>query len=188
MGSSDKNINDNEKNRNIAADIFDKYGDFIYRIILSKTSDKGQVDDLYQNFFLSIISKPIDPNHKNIKSCLYHAITNDIIDASRRTKRYQKLITDYSNNFKLPINKLPSLNAYITDGEIESVLRLARDKLSPAEEKALVLRYKDNYSNEEIAKKIGAKRESVSRYICIGLKKVREMLAAKGGKKNGKFE
>jgi len=179
---SDKNISDIERNRNTATDIFAEYGDFIYNVIYSKTSYKAQVDDLYQDFFLSLVSNPIDPDSNNIKSYIYRAITNDIIDASRRIKRYQKLINNYSNNFNLTINKSISTDAYYNKGEIERVFKLAREGLSPTEMKALTLRYKNNCSNEEIAEKIGAKKESVSRYICMGLKKIRQMLTARGDK------
>lgn len=182
MASSGNNISDIEANINIAADIFAEYGDFIYNVICSKTSNRAQVDDLYQDFFLSLVSNPITPDLNNIKSYLYRAITNDIIDASRRTKRYQKLINNYSNNFDFTINKSVSINANNSVGEIERVFKLAREGLSLTEAKALTLRYKDNCNNEEIAKKIGAKKESVSRYICIGLKKIRQMLTAEEDK------
>ena len=178
MAPSDKNISNIERNRNIAADIFAKYGDFIYKVICSKTSNKAQIDDLYQDFFLSLVSNPIDPDLNNIKSYLYQAIMNDITDASRRTKRYQELINNYSNNFNFTINKSVSINANNSEGEIERVFKLVREGLSPSEAKAIALRYKDNCNNEEIAEKIGAKKESVSRYICVALKKIRQMLAA----------
>lgn len=183
MTSSGRNISDNEANIKIAADIFVKYGDFIYNVIRSRTSNKAQVDDLYQNFFLSLVSNPISPDSDNIEGYLYRAITNDIIDASRRTKRYQKLINNYSNNFNLTINKTSSTIAFNSSSdEVERVFQVAKGNLSPNEMKAFNMRYKKGCSNEEIAEEIGTKKESIIRYISIGLKKLRELLAVKGGK------
>jgi len=182
MASSGRNISDNEANVKVAADVFAKYGDFIYNVIRSKTSNKAQVDDLYQNFFLSLVSNPISPDSDNIKGYLYRAITNDIIDASRHTKRYQKLINNYSNNFNLTIKKTFPTDAINNSDEAERVFQVAKGNLSPTEMKAFNMRYEKGCSNEEIAEEIGAKKESISRYICVGLKKLRQLLAAKGDK------
>jgi len=178
MALPSTNSNNYVENLSIAADIFAEYGDFIYNIICSKTKNKAQVNDLYQDFFLSLVSKPPPSGTKNIKSYLYRAITNDIVDATRQMQRYQTLINKYADNLNLSINKPDSTNASTDEGSIEKIFSLIRGHLSPVEAKAITLRYKNNCSNEEIAKEIDAKKESVSRYICVGLKKIRQILAA----------
>lgn len=172
------NSNNCAENLSIAADIFAEYGGFIYNVIYSKTRNKAQTDDLYQDFFLSLVSKPPPVDIKNIKSYLYKAITNDIVDANRQVQRYQALMNKYADNLNLSINKPDSTDASTDEGSIKKVFSLIRGHLSPVEAKAITLRYNDNRSNEEIAKEIGAKKESVSRYICVGLKKIRQILAA----------
>ena len=177
MVSSGKNISNIEDSKNAAADIFAEYGDFIYNVICTKASNKAQVDDLYQDFFLSLVSNPVDPDLSNIKGYLYRAITNDIIDASRRTQRYQKIIHNYSNNSNFTVNESASIDAIDNEGGIEGMFKLARGFLSPTEMQALTLRCRDNCDNDEIAEIMGIKKESVSRYICIGLRKIRQILA-----------
>ena len=51
-----------------------------------------------------------------------------------------------------------------------------RGRLRPVQAKAITLRYKNNYSNKEIAKEMGIQEESVSRYICVGLKQIQQIL------------
>lgn len=61
-----------------ADQIFKEYGDFIYRTIRYKVKDKASVDDLYQDFFLSIALNPIPDGTKDIKGYLYKAIIEPV--------------------------------------------------------------------------------------------------------------
>lgn len=179
MTSPSTNIGEFVENVSTAAKIFDEYGDFIYNIISHKAKNKAEVDDLYQDFFLSLVSKPIPHDVQNVKNYLYKAITNDIADANRRMQRYITLMNKYADNFNFPINKPSTTNAIIIGEKIEKIFSLVRGFLTPAEAKAITLRYKNDCSNTEIAKEIGVRKESVGRYICAGLKKIRQMLVAK---------
>jgi len=167
-----------------ATEIFAEYGDFIYNIIRYKTQNKDNVDDLYQDFFLSLVSRPVPPGIENIKSYLYRAITNDIIDATRRMERYKTLMNKYAENYGSSVNKASSANASLIGRRTDRILSLARGKLSPTKVRALTLRYRNHFSNKDIARKMGVKKESVSKYICVGLKQIQHILAEKENNKN----
>lgn len=182
MALTDKNSNRNADNVNQADKIFARYGDFIYGVFCSKAKNEAQADDLYQDFFLSLVSDLIPPDVQNIESYLYRRITNDIIDALRRMEKYRVLKKKYAKNLNSSINKNASTNAYIIDeGKTNKIFKFIRGQLSPREAKAVTLRFRDGCNNQEIAKELNVKKGSVSSYICRGLKKIRQFFEGKGG-------
>ena len=162
-----------------AAEIFTEYGDFIRMIIFSQVKNETQTNDLFQNFFLSLVYKPIPQNVKNIKGYLYRAITNDIIDATRRVERYSHHMHKYAENFNHSINKRTLENAFINVEETNKMFELLKGRLTSSQFQAIALRYKNHYSIKEVAEKMDVKSKSVSRYISIGLRKIRQSLKLK---------
>ena len=130
---------------NIAAEIFTKYGDFIRGVIQCKVADKGEVDDLFQNFFLSLVSRPPAPNVKNIKGYLYKAILNDIIDNSRRIERYQNRVHRYAEFLSYSTIEDNSENVLIEAEEMAKMFECIEKQLEHSEARAVILRYKNNY-------------------------------------------
>ncbi|MHC4571195.1 MAG: RNA polymerase sigma factor [Planctomycetota bacterium] len=168
------------RNVNYAAKIFSKYGDFIRGVIRYQVDNDAQADDLYQDLFLSLVSKPLPADIQNIKSYLYRAITNDAVDA-RRIEKYQALMHKYAEYSNYSINKSGPENALIEKEEMNKMFRLIEGWLPRSEAQAIILRYKHNYNTKEVAKKMKVNNRSVSRYISTGLYKVRQFLAARTG-------
>lgn len=162
-----------------AAEIFSKYGDFILAIIRYQVSNDSQADDLFQNFFLSLVSRPLPAGIQNIKSYLYRAITNDIIDAVRRVEKHQAMMHRYAERLDYSINKSSPENALIEIEETNKMLKLIKGRLPCSEAQAIALRYRHNYSIKEIAKKMKVNSRTVSRYISVGLSKLRQFLNSK---------
>jgi len=73
-------------------------------------------------------------------------------------------------------------NALVNEEQVNEIFSIIGEQLSASERKALALRYGEGCSNEQIAEKMAIKKESALRYICIGLKKIRQLLKAKEGK------
>lgn len=174
-------MGNNENNISFATRIFAEYGEFIYKIAFYKVRDKNLADDLFQNFFLSTVINPIPANIKNIKSYIYRAIINDSFDEIRRVKKQQKLMENYARKPNFSINNYGSEDALIKEEWYYKVFEIIGGLLSPNETQAIKLRYKDGFSIDEVAEKMGVKKESVSRYISIGLKKVRQIFDLKRG-------
>lgn len=160
---------------NATAKIFAEYGTFIRTVILSKIEPHSQinVDDLYQDLFLSLVSRPIPPNVTNMKNYLYRVVVNNIYNSIRRLENYKKIKKKYSAHLNFSINKSTPRNVYNIEEQFNILFQGIEEHLSFCEIKAIKLRYKEGYSIEEIAKKMSVKKESVSRYVCIGLKKIR---------------
>ncbi|MHC4147940.1 MAG: RNA polymerase sigma factor [Planctomycetota bacterium] len=161
-----------------AAKIFEEHAVFIRAVIRTQVKNPSQADDLFQDLFLSLVSKPVPDEIRNIKSYLYKAIINDIIDASRRVQKYQSRVQKYAHALNYTINKNRPQNAFIETEEAKKMFKLIEGLLPPSEARAIALRYKDNCDIKEVAKKMQVNNRSVSRYISVRLSKLRKVFTA----------
>lgn len=161
---------------NTAANVFAEYEDFIRMVIRYQVKNETQADDLFQDFFLSLVSKPIPIGVRNVKSYLYKAITNDIIDAARRVEKYQKHMHKYAKCFNYPIDKRTPENVFIEEEETNKMFEFIEMRLRHSEAQAITLRYRHNYDTKEVAEKMNVNGSSVRRYVSIGFSKIRQFL------------
>ena len=164
-----------------AAEIFSKYGDFIRAVIRYQVANDAQADDLFQDFFVSLVSRPIPAGMQNIKSYLYRAITNDIVDAAHRVEKCKTLMHKYAECLDHSINKSTPENALIEKEQLDEMFALIKGRLPRSEARAITLRFGNNFNIKEIAKKIHVNNRTVSRYISAGLSKVRQFFSVKKG-------
>ena len=164
-----------------AAEIFSEYGDFILAVIHYQVGNDAQADDLFQDFFVSLVSRPIPPDIQNIKSYLYKAITNDIVDAARRVQKYKTLMHKYVECLDYSINKNTPENALIEKEQLDKMFALIKGRLPRSEARAITLRFGNNFNIKEIAKKMHVNSRTVSRYISVGLSKVCQFFSEKKG-------
>lgn len=164
-----------------AAKVFEEYGDFIRAVIRYKVGNDAQADDLFQDFFLSLVSKPLPPGIQNIKSYLYRAISNDVVDAARRVEKYQTRMHKYAECLNYSINKSSPENALIQIEQTNKMFKLIEGWLPRSEAQAITFRYRDSCDIKDIAKKMHVNNRSVSRYISAGLRKVRQFWTVKRG-------
>jgi len=166
-----------------AARIFKEHGSFIYNVIRYKTSDASLVDDLFQDFFLAVAANRVSLQGPKLKAFLYRAIINDIRDSARRVQRYRNLVNKYAENCDFTVNNQALKNASSIEERVDAIIRNAWESLSPKETSAISLRYLEGYSITEVGQKMQIKPATVSRYICIGLGKMRQCLNHSGGDK-----
>jgi len=163
-------------NVDMAARVLAEHGSFIRAVILSKVKDKTQADDIFQGVFLNLVCKPVPKYVRDVRSYLYRAITNDAFDHIRRMERYEALVGRCSQQYGYYINKPSAEDALITEEEIGKVLGVIERQLNRFESKAIALRYRSCLSIREVAERMNIKTRSVSRYICVGIKKIRRYL------------
>jgi RNA polymerase sigma factor (sigma-70 family) len=162
-----------------AAKIFREHGDFIYQVICSKVNDKIQADDIFQDFFLSLVHRPIPQDIENIRGYLYTAVTNDIIDAVRIKKNYTVNMHRYYANQNCFIYERTPEKALIEVEEINKIFKLIKVRLTSTQYQAIVLRYRTNLTIKEIAEQMDVKDTSVSKYIYRGLSIILQFLKQK---------
>lgn len=181
MGSPGTDNNNGIHGINAATAIFAQYGQFIRAVIRSKTWHQAYEDDLFQNFFLSLAHKPPSDDVKNLKSYLYRAITHDIMDAARKMNTYRARLEKYSEQSGNSINTSESKSAFIHDEDADRVFKLIERQLIRSQSRAIILRYKHGYGIKEIAEEMCIDSRSVSRYISIGLRKIKRFFGRKTG-------
>ena len=161
-----------------AAEVFNAHDGFIRAVIRFQTHNQTEEDDLFQEFFLALIRKPLPANVQSIKSYLYRAIVNHVLDSVRRRENYRRLMREYVEETGIPINNCPTGNVFIEDAEEkDAVIAYFARYLQEREAQAFVLRYGDNFSIGEIAARMGVNVRTVSRYLSDGLRRLRKILA-----------
>jgi RNA polymerase sigma-70 factor (ECF subfamily) len=167
------------ENVRLASTVFADYERFIRAVIYSQVRDQAQADDLYQDLFLALVQKPIPESVKNIKGYLYRAIANDAVDVVRRTQTGRTLMRKYGKRPNNSINKYRPENALIEKEQMDKMLELINGRLPKSQTDAITLRYWHHYDIKDVAKKMRVDVRSVSRYVSVGLRKIRQLLMAK---------
>ncbi len=176
-----KKVVDVMSNMARATEMFSLHGDFIRAVIRYRVGDEALVDDLYQDFFLSLVANPIPPGVRNVKNYLYRAIFNDSFDAIRRVEKYRSKIRRYAKCIENPINKSHPEDALIEKEETEKMFKMIECLLPPSELRAVTLKCINDSSIGEIAEQMAVNKRSASRYISVGLKKLRQFFTEKEG-------
>ena len=159
-----------------AEDVFAEHGDFVRRIIRFHVRNHVEREDLFQDFFLELISRPIPEDVQNVRGYIYHVLCANIKDVFRRIERYQKKLHRYAEHNRRTTEDCPE-NAIIEAEEVEKMFELIYRHLPKNEAKAMEQRYKHNCNISETAAKMGVKPRSVSRYLSAGAKKLRQVLS-----------
>lgn len=165
-----------KRNASAAAKIFNDYGNFIKKVIRSQIQDEDQAEDLFQDFFLSLISNPLPGDIKNIEAYLYRAINNDITDAIHLTKKYQNCIYEYAELYNyLRSQKTPE--KVVQEAEEKNRIFELIDKLLPqTEAQAVRFQYRDGLDAKEMAEKMNVKSKTTRGYVYDGLSRIRRLL------------
>jgi RNA polymerase sigma factor (sigma-70 family) len=160
-----------------AARIFAEHGDFIRGVIRFCVHDASRVEDLFQEFFLRLVSQPVPADVENIRGWLYRAIIHDVVDLARRNEKYSYHLQKYVEEARISIHKRPSRNAIEETQEQESGFAYLVRNLRRREAEVVTMRYRDNCSIAEIAERIGIQKRTVSRYLTSALGQLRRTLA-----------
>jgi RNA polymerase sigma factor (sigma-70 family) len=168
-----------DDNTEVVVQIFTEHADFISKVILSYVRNEELANDIYQDFFLSLISKPMPANINNIKSYLFRAIYNDIADAMRRVKKYEANVQKYSEKVENTIHNSNPRDALIEEEQRNIMFEFIMQQLPNSSSQAILYRYGDNQSIKEVGKTMGVKSTSVSKYVSTGLDKIKRILSLK---------
>jgi RNA polymerase sigma factor (sigma-70 family) len=173
------NPNDGAKGVDRAVAVFTEYGDFIRSVIRYQVRNETQADDLFQDFFLSLVSKPPPVDTQNMKSYLYRVIYNDVIDAARRVKKYQTRMERYAECRKYSTVEDGIEDTLIRTEEMNKIFKLIETRLRRSRAQAVVLRYRNHYKIQEVAERMNVNSRTARRYISVGLRKIRQFLTVK---------
>jgi RNA polymerase sigma factor (sigma-70 family) len=165
-----------EFNVEMAANIYAKYGDYIYSIIYANIGADLEADDVYQDFFLSLVHRPIPNNIDNIKSYIYRAVVNDILDMVRKNKSYKLRINKHAQLKKIEIGPKDLIHTVIKNEEVVNMLKIIDECLPKHEGQAVIQRYYNEKNMQAVAEELGINKRSLSRYLCTGVKKLKKLV------------
>lgn len=103
-------------------------------------------------------------------------IKNSIIDDVRRTKAYKERISRYSSIRLCHTFDYDPCEKTIQEDEVNFIMHKIDSCLPVHIATTLKLRYRKNYSDDQIAQAICVKKKTVIKYISTGAKNLREIL------------
>jgi len=177
MVLSNTSVEGQTSNVKAAMRVFIEHGDFIRTVIGCKVKNKDRADDLFQDLFLSLVYKPLPMDIRSMKSYLYRVITNDIADAVYRVEKYQNRIRRYAEYRNRYTTQHRPESSLIEVEETNKMFKLIEDQLPPSEAQAVILRYRNHCGTKETAERMNVDSRSVSRYVSVGLSKIRHFFS-----------
>jgi RNA polymerase sigma factor (sigma-70 family) len=172
----------NEANRQIqkrvehASRIFEEHRALILATIRYSLTDGANAEDIFQDFFLSLVHKPVSDGEQNVKAYLRQAIKNDITDAARRADSYRARVTRYAEDHDSNTVSKDPLDIVALAEEVGITFRLIKEQVWPREAEAITERFGYDHSTDEAARRMGVDKRTYSRYLWAGLKKMRDSL------------
>jgi RNA polymerase sigma factor (sigma-70 family) len=159
-----------------ATEIFEEYADTIRAAIRFHSNDKSNIDDIFQDFFLSLVQKPIQRRDQGFKAFINKAIRNDVLDVASQNRSYHQRNYKYAQMHKDRFK--PETPDDITSHaeEIERLFDIVENQLLQYETEAIIHKYRYGKDASETAEAMGINRRSVSCYLCTGLKKLRKLV------------
>jgi RNA polymerase sigma factor (sigma-70 family) len=157
---------DSQQRVDLATQIFAEYGPAIRTLIRQHVTRRDEEDEVYQNLYLSLVHSPPPQPLTNMPAYLNTVIRNDVIDAVRRRRSYQAVVTQYA---------LRQVRDEVDDAPDERVTQ-AEDaqRITDLVGRLLPERYVYDHSTTDIALHMQVKERTVSRYACVGLRRIRQ--------------
>jgi RNA polymerase sigma factor (sigma-70 family) len=160
----------------LASELFQKYGEEIRAIIHFNVKDKSKADDIFQEFFVSVIHKPIPSGIEDVKAYVYRAVTNDVIDLAREAKNHRDHLHKYAYCRKKWVKpEDPQRNAILAEST-KRMFRLIESHLPKREAQVVLQRFGHGSSIKDTAERMRVDKRNISRYLSVALKKMRQIV------------
>jgi RNA polymerase sigma factor (sigma-70 family) len=159
-----------------AKEIFVAHGDFLRIIIRLHIDNEFDADEFHQELFLFLILKPLPKDVDSVKGLLNKIVVDRVKDFYRRKGSYKRRIIRYAEMNKVDAARNSPETIVVEKEETEKMFELIRRSLSPVQAQAVTLKFKYNFNNEEIADKMEINSRSASRYVSVGINKIKTLL------------
>ncbi|MDO8304129.1 MAG: sigma-70 family RNA polymerase sigma factor [Sedimentisphaerales bacterium] len=163
------------------AEIYRQHGELIRKVICSRIGDSPEAEDVFQDFFLYLVANPLPDNLENVEHYLYRSVSNCIKDATLHKKRYRMRLYRYGSRLRHSDTEYHPINPIINAEESQKMFRLIGELLPSHKAAAVTQQYKNGGDIEKTAATLGINRRSASRYVCMGLQKMQQLLAVNKG-------
>jgi RNA polymerase sigma factor (sigma-70 family) len=168
---------DKHKRVDLATQIFAEHGSAIRAMIRQHVTCQEEEDEVYQNLYLSLVCNPLSESPANMPAYLNTVIRNDVIDAVRQRKSHQRMVSKYAmGQTRDEVEDAP--DDQVTQAEeVQRITGLVGKLLPAREARAVIERYVCGHSMTDIASHMQVKERTVSRYACVGIRRIREAVS-----------
>ena len=161
--------------------LFETYRDKVYSVALRFTGDEAAAMDIAQDTFLKLFSSIREfRGDSGFQTWVYRLVVNSCFDRKRRERRLVPMADEFLATLRASGDSL----AEMLRSEVSGRVRSAVDKLSPDLRMAIVLRYTEGLSYEEISEALGCSPGTVASRLNRAHKALERRLShlAKGGR------
>ena len=159
-----------------ATRIFAEHEAAIRSMIRQHVTCLEEEDEVYQNLYLSLVCNPPPETLTNVPAYLNTVIRNDVIDAVRQRKSRHQMVSNYARS-RLRDEVADAPDDCVTRAEeVQRVTSLVGRLLPAHEARAVIERYVYGRSMTDIASHLRVKERTASRYACVGIRRIREVV------------
>jgi RNA polymerase sigma-70 factor (ECF subfamily) len=139
--------------------LFERYKDKVYSIAFRFSGNQATAMDISQETFLKLFSTIRSfRGDSSFDTWIYRIVVNSCMDHRRRSWRLLPLALEYSSKLRQPGDCLGEM----LRSEMSGRVRAAVDRLSPDLRIAVVLRYTEGLSYQEMAEVLGCSTGTVA--------------------------
>ena len=180
MGSENRTPSDERgKNFEWANHLFKEHEGFIRSVIQFAIRNPSETEDFFQELYLYFIRKPPSDEIRNLQGFLYRVIIDRAKDWHRRQSRRQQKRHQLVHLVRQEQTDQRAETDFLRREEARELFTQIERHLQKNEAKAIVYRFKHEYTLDETAREMGLQPKTISRYVSVGLKKIRELLKDK---------
>jgi RNA polymerase sigma-70 factor, ECF subfamily len=140
-------------------ELFEMHRDRVYSIALRFSGDESAAMDIAQDTFVKLFDSIADfRGSAAFQTWIYRLVVNSCFDYRRRTKKLVPLAEGFLSTLRASADALGDL----LRREVHTSLRSAVERLSPPLRMAIVLRYTEGLSYEEIAEALNCSQGTVA--------------------------
>jgi RNA polymerase sigma factor (sigma-70 family) len=170
---------DTKQRVELAHEIVGKYDSVIRAFIRCYVYDEHDGDDIYQNVFLSLVRTP-PTNLTFLVAYLRRVVRNHATDMTRRTASYTRAVAKYAEQLAdEPISLDPETRLMETE-QLRRTTEFLEANLPCHMANVLMERCGRGNNTRETAQNLGVKARTVSRYYCVALRHMREIVQDRG--------
>ncbi|HEY2017413.1 MAG TPA: sigma-70 family RNA polymerase sigma factor [Bryobacteraceae bacterium] len=162
--------------------LFEAYKDKVYSIALRFSGDRAVAMDIAQDIFVKLFSSIRDfRGDASFETWIYRLVVNSCLDHKRRAWRLIPIADELMAVLEAPGDSLDD----VLRGEMRHRVRAAIERLTPDLRMAIVLRYTEGLSYDEIAEVCGCSAGTVASRLNRAHKALERRLSHLLNKKGG---
>jgi len=167
--------------RRALALLMDRYGDAIYRFVYEMTHDEGLADDVRQQVFVEAF-RDLErfEGRSSVRTWLFGIARHRALDATKSRRRWwQRFKNEAPADGEDGVAVADGPDRATEHGELALVLAHCLEKLQPAAREAVVLRYQQELSYDEVAAVTGDRVGTLQQRVARALPVLRKCVEAR---------